>query len=122
KPFLTCTGWCLSKPLEHQPNHCGIDHRLACLGQILIVFAHPPIASYPSERTLDDPATRQHHKGWHERNFFSFRHSKPAARLLDDLYRPVQVLFDPLNDLAAITHVSPHMLQVWKLIADIAEQ
>ena len=47
----------LGQACEHQAQHGQVDHGLTTAGQVLIILAHAAGAPYPSDRTLDDPAT-----------------------------------------------------------------
>src|SRR5262249_50985441 len=46
------------QPFEHEADHAEVDPGFAGGGQVLIVLAHPPVASDPGEGAFDDPASR----------------------------------------------------------------
>ena len=48
--------------MEHQVDHGDVDHVLAALRQLLVVFAQPTVTPEPGKSPLDYPATRQNGK------------------------------------------------------------
>jgi len=45
------------KPFQHEPNHGELHQTFATSRQILIIFAHASIATYPCQCSLDNPVT-----------------------------------------------------------------
>jgi biotin operon repressor len=46
------------QPANHQVNHGDVNQRFACFWVKLVVFTQSPVSAEPSERTLNNPATR----------------------------------------------------------------
>ena len=76
-----------------------MDHRLADLRSLLIVFAQPPIPPEPSECPLHHPPARQ------------YREPDRICGPLDDFDRPTPRQLDQLRDLAAISAIRPDQPQ-----------
>jgi len=101
-----------SQPFQHQARHRQVDHCLATLGQVLVIFAHPPVPPDPGEGPFHRPTARQHTEGRHRRGLDIRRVPPPLTRALDDLQPQPALLLDPLLErCAAVAHVGPDQLQ-----------
>jgi hypothetical protein len=54
--------------MNHEADHGQGDHRLRNLGQLLIILGQPPPSPEPTERSLDNPSTRQDDEARYARN------------------------------------------------------
>lgn len=109
-------GWLhllMRQAFEHQAHPAQVDPRLAGGGQELVIFAHPPIPSDPSERALYHPAPRL---GLEAREPGGRLRVRPqplsaSARPLDELHPPAQGLPDPGLQRPPLGVVGPDQLQ-----------
>jgi hypothetical protein len=58
----------VDQPVHHKADHGQGGHRLRNFGQLLIVLGQPPPSSEPTERSLNNPSTRQDHEASYARN------------------------------------------------------
>jgi hypothetical protein len=55
-----CSKSTLGEAAKHEADHGDVNHRLAGVGEVLVVFAQPALAPEPAKGALDDPSTWQH--------------------------------------------------------------
>jgi len=79
--------------LEHQLDHRDQHHRLAAVGQLLVVLAQPPIPPEPAKCPFNDPSSRLYHKPL--RTFCT----------LHNLHLPAPRLFHQCGQLPAVSPV-----------------
>lgn len=102
EPPSACCCRQARQPPEHQSNHRGVDEGFARLGQVLVVFAHPPVAPQPCERAFNDPPPRQRRPLRHRLRFDINGAAPPLRGALHDLDRPPELRFDPFDGAAAV--------------------
>ena len=85
--------------MKHQVDHRDSDHRLAAVGQHLVVFAVPAVSAQPRERPLHDPPLGQHLE------------PGQVVAAFDDFQEPATQLSGPFDQLAGIAPVGPDQLQ-----------
>ena len=75
------------QPRKHQADHDDVDERLLCLGEDLIVPAHPAMATTPGEGALHHPAAGEHLKSRARRRLTTRRDPGPGRASLGNLDR-----------------------------------
>src|SRR4029453_6272176 len=110
---------------QHQVEHRGIDERLACLTEPLVVLAQTTTLPEPAERALHYPAARQDATKTlrPERLPINDRPDRcpDASRLRgmpNYVHTPAQLRFNPGLSTPYVALVDPYMLQPWKLLLD----
>jgi hypothetical protein len=58
--FRACLKSASGETAKHEPDHGDVDHRLAGIGEVLVVFAQAALTAEPAEGSLHDPPTWQH--------------------------------------------------------------
>jgi hypothetical protein len=58
----------VDQAVNHEADHGQGDHRLRNLGQLLIILGQPPPSPEPTERSLNNPSTRQDDEASYARN------------------------------------------------------
>ena len=93
----TSLSW--DEAMNHEIDHCDIDHGFAALRERFVVLAEPPVFAEPGEGPLDDPSTRQDHE------------SDLVAGAFDDVENPAAEFRRPLHERSGIAAIGPNQTQ-----------
>ena len=86
--------------MQHQIDHRKMNHRLAAVGQRLVIFAVPPVTAQPAKRSFHDPTFGQDLEPLHVVGSFDDLQAPPTSQGLN-----------PQNQLAGVAAVSPDQSQ-----------
>src|SRR4051794_16668017 len=129
-----------SEPPTHEADHGSVHQRLPARTRPLVVFAHPPVVVDPSDRSLHNPATRQHHEAFrgqqslpiHGHALFGPFPCPPHQhhlggglfRTLHQIHAPAQGFLYPVRPLvlSAVTRIQPQMREAGKALVRLAQQ
>ena len=95
--------------MQHQIDHCDVDHVLAGSWKKFVVFAQAAIAIQPSECSLHNPAQGQD--------------GEPLGRIAapDNIDRPTGKLLDPGFELPGIASIGPDFFQARTVESDLVD-
>lgn len=80
--------------MQHQVNHCQVNHVFATGRKRFIVLAQPPILTEPAEGAFHDPTFGQHHEAMQVTTF-------------DDFNDPPKCVSGPIKKCPCVTSVNP---------------
>src|ERR1035437_152744 len=80
-------------------NHGQINHRLAAVGQSLVILAQPTVAAKPAKGAFHNPSLGQDDE------------ALDVVATFDDLQQPAAKVLDPADQLPGIAAVGPDQLQ-----------
>jgi hypothetical protein len=83
--------------MQHKVNHSDIDHSLTAISHGFIIFAKTTIFGKPTERAFDNPTLREYLK-------------TVTVTTLNDLNNAVELLLGPVQELSAVSTISPNNL------------
>lgn len=84
--------------MQHQIDHCQIDHSFTAGRQRLVVFAEPTILAQPAERPFHNPAFGQDNEAVH-------------LTTLNNFNNPAEGLLRPIHKSPGISSINPDSLQ-----------